>query len=55
MKIYVKCMRNGAPWYVVYQGQEHNAIEKQLEDIGCTDIAFIDEEVYLAATLIKPR
>jgi len=50
MKFFVKCQRNAIDNFLVYDGQDQPIVTQLLTDMGATNIQFITEAEYIAAT-----
>lgn len=44
--IYIKCKRNNLDWYASYEGLLLNTVMSLLQELSCTEISVIDEEIY---------
>ncbi len=54
MKLFVKDQRNGGLVYSSHDGMDEETVTRLLTELGATEIEFITEEDYMAATQVTP-
>lgn len=54
MKLFVKCHRNGADAYYIYEGFDQATVTRLLTELGTTSVEYITQEDWEAAALPQP-